>query len=251
MRRPRSRRSSANTVRRTMPAQSRSFSQRGANLRRRRFAPRCEKERDCAGIVRRTVLAELRLDRRRLIFTAACTQPFSERPLVFWKRIYLSGALQSIHSFVDPVSSKQHFSLQQERWGIIALERESKRAQFLCFFKSACLKLVEGQSRIHPRGGFGIVWAGSTHGQLHRLDRSGEIAFEPAHVGGTSISLKIGLQIHHLLISLSGVVQLPLLHQRIAQKPVIKAESSLVHEATRQRLGFFEAMQILQHVPAQ
>src|SRR5213080_5244424 len=62
----------------------------GQSKRRlRRFAPRCEKERDCAGIVRRTVLAELRLDRRRLIFTAACTQPFSERPLVFWKRIYL------------------------------------------------------------------------------------------------------------------------------------------------------------------
>src|SRR5437763_6057994 len=160
----------------------------GQSKRRlRRFAPRCEKERGCAGIVRRTVLAELRLDRRRLIFTAACTQPFSERPLVFWKRIYLSGALQSIHGFGDPVSSKEHFSLQQERWGMIALEREGERAQFLCLFKSASLKLVESQSRIHPRGRFGIVWAGSTHGQLHRLDRSGEIAFEPAHVGGTSM----------------------------------------------------------------
>src|SRR5947208_7329771 len=128
---------------------------------------------------------------------------------------------------------------------MMSLDRKGERAQFLSLFKSASLKLVESQSRIHPRGRFGIVWAGSTHGQLHRLDRSGEIAFEPAHVGGTSITLKIGLQIHHLLISLSGVVQLPFLHQRIAQKPVIKAESSLVHESTGQRIVIIESMHIL------
>ena len=62
---------------------------------------------------------------------------------------------------------------------------------------------------------------------------------------------KVRLQIHHLLIGPNCVAQLSLLHQRIAEKTVIKAKSPLLDETPRQRFGFFEAMRILQHVRMQ
>jgi hypothetical protein len=115
----------------------------------------------------------------------------------------------------------------------------------------ASLKLVKRQSRVHPRGGFGIAWTGSAHSQLHRLDRSREIAFEPAHVRRASVRAKVGFQIHHALICLNRIAQFPLLHQRIAQKTIVKAESSLMDETACQHFGFFKAMQILKHVRTQ
>jgi hypothetical protein len=42
-----------------------------------------------------------------------------------------------------------------------------------------------------------------------------------------------------------------LLHQGIAQKCVVKTESSLIDEMPRERFGFLKAMQILQHVRTQ
>jgi hypothetical protein len=62
------------------------------------------------------------------------------------------------------------------------------------------------------------------------------------------VCAKVGLQIHHALISLDRVAQFPLLHQHIAQKTVVKAEAPLLDEVACQRFGFFKAMQILQHV---
>lgn len=147
--------------------------------------------------------------------------------------------------------SKQHFALQQERWRIIALQQEGEPAPLFCFVKFARVKQVRGQSRVHPCGGFGILRTGGINSQLHRFDRSLEIAFEPAHVRRAGVCVKVGLQIHHPLISLDRVVQLSLLHQRIAQKPVVEAESSLLDETPRHRFRFLKAMQILQHVRIQ
>jgi hypothetical protein len=65
------------------------------------------------------------------------------------------------------------------------------------------------------------------------------------------VCAKVRLQIHHLLICIDRVVQLSLLHQRIPQQTVIKAQSPLLDETPRQGFGFFKAMQILQHVRAQ
>ena len=66
-----------------------------------------------------------------------------------------------------------------------------------------------------------------------------------------SVCAKVRLQIHHPLIGLNRVAQFSLLHQRIAEKTVIKAESALLDETPRQGFGFLEAMQILQHVRTQ
>jgi hypothetical protein len=115
----------------------------------------------------------------------------------------------------------------------------------------AGLKLIKRQTRVHPRGGFGIAWTGSARSQVHRLDRSREIAFEPPHVRRAGVCAKVRLQIHHPLVCLNRVAQFPLLHQSIAQKTVVKAESPVLHETACQRFGFFKAMQILQHVCTQ
>src|SRR4030095_11313462 len=50
---------------------------------------------------------------------------------------------------------------------------------------------------------------------------------------------------------LDRVLQLSLLHQRIAQKPIVKAQSSLLDETPRQRFRFLKTMEILQHMRAQ
>ena len=42
-----------------------------------------------------------------------------------------------------------------------------------------------------------------------------------------------------------------MLHQSVAQKTVVKAKPSLLDQPSRQRFGLFEAMQVLQYMPAQ
>src|SRR6266700_6452224 len=68
---------------------------------------------------------------------------------------------------------------------------------------------------------------------------------------GTRVGVQVRLQIHHLLIRVNRVVQPALLHQSVAQKTVVKAKPSLLDQPSRQRFGLFEAMQVLQYMPAQ
>src|SRR5206468_8084005 len=97
------------------------FSSRKSKRRPRILVSRREKQRQCPGIATRAVFPKLHFNSRRFVFAGSCAQRLGERPLIFRKRIQLRGVLQSVHGFAEPIVSKQHSSLQQERWRIIVL----------------------------------------------------------------------------------------------------------------------------------
>src|SRR5262245_46338073 len=183
--------------------------------RLRRLVSRCEEERQCPRIADRAVVSKLRFYFGCFLFAASSSQRFGKRPLIVRKWIQLRRVLQGFHSFGKPVLTNEHFPFQQQRWRIIALESKSECAALFCFVKSAVLKQVRGQPRVYPRGGFGIVLAAGTNSQVHRLDRSRQIAFEPAHMRRASVCAKVRLQTHHSLIGCDSIRQFSLFHQRI------------------------------------
>ncbi len=70
-------------------------------------------------------------------------------------------------------------------------------------------------------------------------------------MGGADVGLIERLEVDHLLIGNRGFVQPALLHQDIAEEPVVENELAQRHEAPGDDFGLAEAVQLMQHVSAQ
>jgi len=195
--------------------------------------------------------AQALFDSNGLRLAACRAQGVSERPLVIGQRVFIRRALEDDDRLPRVARGQEHAPPQQERGRVIRTRLERGVAGPRGQIGDAGLELPRGQAAACPGARLGVQRRTRPDGALHHLDRAIEIAREPAQMGRPRKRLQIRPQVDRLLAGRDRLIEIALLHERVAEQEVIKRRPAPGDEFARQRLCFRKAMQVREHMPAQ
>jgi hypothetical protein len=149
-----------------------------------------------------------------------------------------------VHREEDPAA-------HQQGGRVVRLARQRGVGRTRRVAEASALQLVPGEPRVGPCDRLGIARARRRNRPPYQLDRSVEIAFQPAEVGGPRIRLIERLEVDHPLIRLGSLRQTALLHQDVAQQAIVEHELAFDDQPARNLFRFVKPMELVQHMTPQ